>query len=189
MFGAYLAGSIDSNNDVLVDDTFFDTFGLNPDGETDTAFAIKGGVSLKPIENGELKIEGSYAFDPSVYSTIELFNNPGDTTFRFGGTDFVVNTGGALPVEWQAGAGYAQTFGKLGVAVAGVYGETFDYFGFNGTGFQNFGSGEYYKFVGNVGYEITNNFDVLGEVSYTNVDLDDASFDQTAGFIQFVRSF
>ena len=159
------------------------------DGE-DGGFALKAGLSLKDLvaTDSELKFEGSYAFDPTVYSTIDIIDT-GPVSFT-------------LPVEWQVGAGYAQAFGKLGIAVAGIYGETFDLD--TGTlttpAFQTLaGGGDYFKLVGNVGYEITNNFDVLAEISYANVDFDDAdraelflgddSVNQTAGFIQFVRSF
>ena len=67
--------------------------------------------------------------------------------------------------------------------------------GTTATTFSNRGDGEYYKLVGNVGYEITNNFDMLAEISYANIDFDgqngfvDDSLDQTAGFLRFVRSF
>ncbi|NDV86628.1 porin [Aurantimonas aggregata] len=194
----YIAGSYDENvdltqntafgfYDITEDEFLFEgAFGLIDDNED--AFAIKGGLSLKDLiaADSELKFEGSYAFDPSGYSTIGLFNDP---SINSSYTDFV----GDLPVEWQVGAGYAQAFGKLGIAVSGIYGETFEVGGgeFIGTDFvtTNLGSGEYYKLVGNVGYEITNNFDVLGEVSYTDIDFDGDSVDQTAGFIQFVRSF
>ncbi|WP_348271112.1 OmpG porin family protein [Aurantimonas sp. Leaf443] len=186
MFGAYLAGSIDSNTDDSIYGRDFGDFFLDEGDQTDTAVAVKGGVLIKPFDGAKLKVEGSYAFDPSQYSTLGLYR--GVVAPEFNGID-LTNVTGTLPVEWQAGAGYAQTFGKLGVAVSGVYGETFDYFGISNGVSTNFGSGEYYKLVGNVGYEITDNFDVLGEISYSNVDFDDAEIDQTGGFIQFVRSF
>ncbi len=157
------------------------------DGEG--AFAVKGGLSLKDLvmTDSELKIEGSYAFDPSAYSTLSVFSGP------FGAT---------LPVEWSAGAGYAQSFGKLGVAVSGLYGETFDL----STGNTAFaygpslpGNAEFYQIVGNVGYEITNNFDVLAEISYTDLEFDNSpraiatfgtdNVSETKGFLQFIRSF
>ncbi|MDY8109564.1 porin [Fulvimarina sp. 2208YS6-2-32] len=169
------------------------TFGVLTDSDAD-AFVLKGNASLKDIiaADSELKFEGSYAFDPSNYSTIGLFNNAstvGNNTDPFFGD---------VPVEWMVGAGYAQAFGKLGVAVAGVYGETFDNFTFNTVApfsLVNTGNADFYKLVGNVGYEITSNFDMLAEVSYTSLDNDgqngfrDNEFDQTAGFVQFVRSF
>lgn len=162
-------------------------------GSKDDAFVLKANASLKDLiaADSELKFEGSYAFDPSSYSTIGLFNNV--RTLGNNIDPFL----GAVATEWQVGAGYAQSFGKLGLAVSGVYGETFDNFTFAGTPAQlvNTGNADYYKLVGNVGYEITNNFDMLAEVSYTNLDRNgengfgDNSIDQTAGFVQFVRSF
>ncbi|WP_206454901.1 porin [Aurantimonas marina] len=166
--------------------------GIDPSTAGDGAFALKGGLSLKDliVADSELKVEGSYAFDPSSYSTIGLFSNA-----RTLGTQIDLLTG-TLPVEWQVGAGYKQSFGKLGVAVSGVYGETFDTYGYTtATAFTNRGNGEYYKLVGNVEYEITKNFDMLAEISYANIDFSgqngfvDNSIDQTAGFLRFVRSF
>jgi hypothetical protein len=165
--------------------------GIDPNAD-DGSFALKAGLSLTDLvaADSELKIEGSYAFDPSSYSTIGLFSNAATL-----GTQIDLLTG-TLPVEWQIGAGYAQQFGKLGVAIAGVYGETFDTYSYTtATTFSNRGDGEYYKLVGNVGYEITNNFDMLAEISYADIDFDgqngsvDNSIDQTAGFLRFARSF
>ncbi|ORE92274.1 porin [Aurantimonas sp. 22II-16-19i] len=163
--------------------------GLNVDNSGD-AFALKAGLSLKDLiaTDSELKIEGSYAFDPSSYSTIGLFT--ANTTAN----SLVLDT---VPVEWQIGAGYAQSFGKLGFAASGVYGETFEYNAAALGGNPEIGDGNYYKLVGNVGYEITKNFDMLAEVSYAKFDFNgndviadtDTSFDQVAGFLQFVRSF
>lgn len=156
----------------------------------DGAFAVKGGLSLKDLvmTDSELKIEGSYAFDPSAYSTIGVI-----------GTGPFART---LPVEWSAGAGYAQSFGKLGIAVSGIYGETFDLSVGNAPfayGASLPGNAQFYQFVGNVGYEITNNFDVLAEISYADFEFDnsaaaiaafgDDNANQTAGFLQFIRSF
>ncbi|MBB4004277.1 MAG: porin [Aurantimonas endophytica] len=196
----FLAGSYDENGfgarsfgDLIVDGSDAD--------DDDGGFALKAGASLKDLiaTDSEFKVEGSYAFDPSSYSTIGLFSGDvdgADFAFDFDGDGVIDDIDGFsfnddVPVEWQAGAGYAQAFGKLGVAVSGLYGETFDFTGFNpftGT-FDSFDGGEYYRFVGNVGYEITNNFDVLAEVSYTNIDFGGDEVDQTAGFLQFVRSF
>ncbi|EAU40456.1 outer membrane protein [Fulvimarina pelagi HTCC2506] len=167
------------------------TFGPNV---SEDAFVLKANLSLENLiaDDSELKFEGSYAFDPSTYSTIGLFStsiapvNNLNTAF------------GNVPVEWQIGAGYSQSFGKLGVAVAGVYGEVFDTFSVQTVApFDRIRTGEsdFYKLVGNVGYEITNNFDMLAEVSYTNLDIDgrngfvDNEIDQTAGFLRFQRNF
>ena len=140
---------------------------LSAAANDDGAFALKGGLSLKDLiaTDSELKIEGSYAFDPSSYSTIGLFSNVATL-----GTQNDLLTG-TLPVEWQIGAGYAQKFGKLGFAVSGAYGETFDTATYNtAANFVKYGNGSYYKLVGNVGYKITKNFDMLAEVSYANFD-------------------
>lgn len=161
----------------------YSSFGLDP-RENDGGFAVKGAVTVKPFENAQFKVEGSYAFDPSIYSTIALFSTTRNV--------FLDYTNNGVPVEWQAGAGYQQSFGKLAFAASGVFGETFDTFGpnLNGSALRNFGKGDYYKVAGNVGYAITNNFDVLGEVTYTSVDFDTGNnLDQTTGFVQFVRSF
>jgi hypothetical protein len=193
----YLAASYDEETDDIfgIDTTFYGSPigpvipGLNVN-ENGDAFALKGALSLKDLvaTDSELKIEGSYAFDPSSYSTISLFDS------NVGGGSLIVGT---IPVEWQVGAGYAQSFGKLGVAVSGVYGETFEYNAAALGGNPEIGDGSYYKLVGNVGYEITKNFDMLAEVSYANFDFDgnatigntDTGFDQVGGFLQFVRSF
>ena len=170
----------------------FSRFGVFPDN-SDGAFALKGAVTIKPFEDAQFKVEGSYAFDPSRYNTIGIFSNVATI-----GTNNTNNPANNLPVKYQVGAGYQQAFGKLGVAVSGVYGETFDIFGptvtpggqvVNASRLRSFGSGDYYKVVGNVGYSITNNFSVLGELSYANIDFNATKVDQTAGFVQFVRSF
>ncbi|KQT54216.1 hypothetical protein ASG43_00870 [Aureimonas sp. Leaf454] len=189
----------------------------------DGAFALKAGVTLKDLiaTGSQLKVEGHYAFDPTIYA--------GDT-----GGNYIVPNGGfrnqgiftsALPgnpisvvdlnstqdyllsSEWQIGAGYQQQIDKLFVAVSGVYGETFDLersiqsfipVGLPGAGTangvqtQNLGSAEYWGVAGNVGYNITSNFSVLGEVSYREVDLPQTisnDLDTTAGFIEFKRTF
>jgi len=190
----YLAGSYDEEVEFgqLTLASFTPAaFGIDPQSD-DGAFALKAGLSLTDLiaADSELKIEGSYAFDPSTYSTIGIFSTRSTLGRQ---VDSLTAT---LPVEWQIGAGYAQKFGKLGVAVSGAYGETFETYNFaTATTFSNIGEGEYYKLVGNVGYEITNNFDMLAEISYANIDFDgqngfvDNSLDQTAGFLRFVRSF
>ncbi|MCE7030504.1 porin [Jiella avicenniae] len=193
----YIAGSYDERQSGGLIDAFIPVVGgigitdIDTGGD-DGAFALKGGLSLKDLiaSDSELRIEGSYAFDPSSYSTIGLFSNAATL-----GTD-LDNVLATVPVEWQVGAGYSQAFGKLGVAVSGVYGETFDFTANPLVGPSvDVGGFSYYKLVGNVGYEITKNFDMLAEVSYTNLDRDgdngaaDNSADQTAGFLRFVRSF
>ena len=209
----YVAGSYDENglnvgtysgvDAALGGNSFFVDDVNNDDG----AFAVKGAITIKPFEDAQFKIEGSYAFDPSSYSTLGIFG----TDISVGGAQnsfYPVDTDGngindaiaaasfnnSLPVEYQIGAGYTQKFGKLSAAASGVYGETFDLidanpFAVNGFLF-NRGSADYYKIVGNVQYDLTTNFSVLGEVSYTNLSFDAGSdVDQTAGFISFQRSF
>jgi hypothetical protein len=214
--GAYLSAVYDETfnledvdnafgtNNFLVGNTFFvPGLGLQPtllqDGNND-AFALKGGVSLKDllVADSELKIEGHYAFDPTVYAVIDGITS----TASFAANNPNINnpTPGSLPIflEWAAGAGYAQGFGKLGIAVAGQYGQTFD------TTFATLvrapngqlvtgsltSEGDYYALVGNVGYAITPNFKSLAEVSYRNVDFDGlGETDQVSGFLRFQREF
>ncbi|MBO0904608.1 porin [Jiella sonneratiae] len=204
----YIAGSYDEREaGGLISNRYAVNTGLPGDffisdfdqGRNDGAFALKGGLSLKDLiaTDSELRIEGGYAFDPSSYMTIGLFN-----TSTVGTTLVGTLAGTPLPVEWQVGAGYSQSFGKLGVALSGAYGETFAIDGVTAVGpttVADLGRGKYYKIVGNVGYEITKNFDMLAEVSYANIDFDGTntavsdfsgnSVDQTAGFLRFVRSF
>ena len=131
-------------------------FGVDGFGGDDS-FVLKGGLSLKDLvaTDSVLKFEGSYAFDPSSYSTIGLFSvnraAPIVTgAFDFNGTDSVLGT---VPVEWQVGAGYKQGFGKLEAGLSGAYGETFDFFGPGGavlgTSRVAAGSADNYKLVGN----------------------------------------
>ncbi|WP_062203398.1 porin [Aureimonas sp. AU12] len=160
------------------------------------AFALKAGLSLKDLifADSTLKFEGHYAFDPTVYASI-----PGIATvasLSANDANILNPTPGALPIflEWAAGAGYAQAFGKLGVAVAGQYGETFDTAFLtrlpNGTVGYIESSADYYAGVLNVGYAITDNFATLAEVSYKNVDFEAVGqTDQVAGFLRFQRDF
>ncbi|WP_279480812.1 porin [Aureimonas sp. SK2] len=166
------------------------------DGNSD-AFALKGGVLLKDLiaPESRLKIEGHYAFDPTVYATITGLATV--NTFAANNPNILNPTPGSVPIvlEWAAGAGYAQAFGKLGVAVSGQYGETFDTrflaLAPNGRVVPVDLSGEYYALVGNVGYQITNNFATLAEVSYRNVDFGGpiGDTDQVSGFLRFQRNF
>ncbi|MBO0661392.1 porin [Jiella sp. MQZ9-1] len=188
---AYLAASYDEKQDT------FQLASANSIGVQgkDDAFALKAGVTLKDLiaTDSQFKVEGSYAFDPSVYSQISLFDGT-TVSPNIGANVYAVpSLFDTLPVKWQAGAGYAQQFGKLGVAVSGAYGQTFDIYGAN----VNLGKGKYYELVGNVGYEITKNFDMLTEIRYKNLKFDSANtallpndkLDQLSGFVQFVRSF
>jgi hypothetical protein len=180
----------------VIGGTLFSTF----DGQDadDSAFALKAGVELKDLlaAGSAFKVEGHYAFDPTQYAG----DQGGYLVSGLGRNNrFFTEDGGAfnLNSEWQIGAGYQQEFGKLFVAVSGVYGETFDIDFINvdgGTGVVTAGTadgGEYWGIAGNVGYQITSNFSVLGEVSYRDIDLPTVvgDFDQTAGFLEFKRSF
>ncbi|RIY00843.1 porin [Aureimonas flava] len=166
------------------------------DGSND-AFALKGGVLLKDLiaADSQLKIEGHYAFDPTVYSSISGLATV--NTFAANNPNILNPTPGSLPIflEWAAGAGYAQKFGKLGLALSGQYGETFDtqFLAVSplGTVVPVDLSGDYYAVVGNVGYQITNNFATLAEVSYKNVDFGGpiGDTDQFNGFLRFQRNF
>jgi len=179
-------------NTITINGVPISLVGLYPtllqDGNND-AFALKGGVLLKDLiaADSQLKIEGHYAFDPTVYAGITAINTV--TTLS---TNQLTNAGVPIILEWAAGAGYAQKFGKLGLAVAGQYGKTFDsrlVTPINGVTF--IGQGEYWAAVGNVGYAITNNFAALGEVSYKNVDFGGpvGDVDQVAGFLRLQRNF
>ncbi|WP_279477889.1 porin [Aureimonas sp. SK2] len=183
-----------SNFNFLTLTGFFPT--LLEDGNND-AFALKGGVLLKDLiaADSQLKIEGHYAFDPTVYATIDGLAKV--NTFSANNPNILNPTPGSVPIvlEWAAGAGYAQAFGKLGLAVSGQYGETFDTrfltLAPNGRVVPVDLSGEYYALVGNVGYQITNNFATLAEVSYRNVDFGGpiGDTDQVSGFLRFQRDF
>ncbi|KQT55299.1 MULTISPECIES: porin [unclassified Aureimonas] len=182
----------------------------------DGAFALKAGVTLKDLimAGGQFKVEGHYAFDPTVYAgdTGGNYIVPGGA---FRGQGIFTGAGaGALPTvvnltstqsynlvsEWQVGAGYQQQLDKLFLAVSGVYGETFDLKqsvntvtnGVSTVSTFNLGNAEYWGVAGNVGYNITSNFSVLGEVSYREVDLPSSisnDLDTTAGFVEFKRTF
>ncbi|MFD2235966.1 porin [Aureimonas populi] len=170
---------------------------LLDDGSND-AFALKAGAKFEDVfvAGSTLAFEGSYAFDPTVYATVGGLAS----TFSISeDNDTIFNPqSGAVPlfVEWSVGAGYSQAVGDFTVAVAGQYGELFEttyLTGFvPGTGALTTATagGDYYSLVGNVGYDLTNNFGVLAEVQYTDVDLSElGSFDQTTGFLRFARNF
>lgn len=165
------------------------------DGNHD-AFALKGGVLLKNLiaADSSLKIEGHYAFDPTVYASIAGLATT--STFAANNPTVLNPEPGSVPVflEYALGAGYAQKFGQIGLAVSGQFGRTFDT-GFFGTlpdgRFGTFNSrGDYYALVGNLGYQITPKFASLLEVSHRNVDFDRVGqVDQTSGFLRFQRDF
>jgi hypothetical protein len=177
---AYISGVYDEDSSfggLGVDD-----FSVND--ASDGAFALKAGVELKDLiaADSALKIEGSYAFDPTVYSTNGYLNQGRNTDYSFGQASVL-----SIPVEWQVGAGYQQKFGKFTGYVSGIYGETFD-FTFEDT---DYNGSEFWGAAVNLGYQVTTNFSVLGEVSYRDVNLPAGAddFDQTTGFIEFMRTF
>ncbi|WP_061934174.1 porin [Aureimonas sp. AU22] len=204
--GAFLSAVYDETfnledvNDLFDNDGLFTLSGNYPtlleDGNNG-AFALKGGVLLKDLiaPESQLKIEGHYAFDPTVYAVTDGLTTAG--TFAANNPNILNPVPGSVPIvlEWAAGAGYAQAFGKVGVAVSGQYGETFDtrFFVRNAAGqiLPLVSSGDYYALVGNVGYQITNNFATLAEVSYRNVDFGGpiGDTDQVSGFLRFQRNF
>ncbi|KAA0970881.1 porin [Aureimonas fodinaquatilis] len=171
---------------------------IGVDGSND-AFALKAGLLLEDllVADSQFKIEGHYAFDPTVYAEIDGVGNA--FSISSSGTGTIVNaTPGAIPLvlEWAVGAGYTQGFGKLAVGVAGQYGHTFDtafLTGFSPTAVPLYttATGDYYSLVGNVGYDLTDNLNLLAEVQYTNVDFGSAvgEIDQTKGFVRIQRNF
>ncbi|WP_152045408.1 porin [Aureimonas psammosilenae] len=168
----------------------FTGFFLDPyrDQEKDGgAFAVKANAEIKDLVylGGSLKLEGHWASDPTEYASlapggylvgIEAEGNA-STNFSFA----------SLPEEWQVGGGYQQSFGKFTGYLSGIYGKTFSINYANGVS----ESSEVWGVAGNLGYQVTSNFSVLGEVSYRNVDLKGGleDLDQTRGFLEFKRSF
>ncbi|GGD94081.1 hypothetical protein GCM10011390_11010 [Aureimonas endophytica] len=179
----------------------------------DGTFALKAGVQLDNLVAADsiLKVEGHYAFDPSQYAVVGdvfTFSNGGSNNFGRvvdPTTGLIVSTGSgfALPSEWQVGAGYQQTIGKVFAAVSGAYGQTFDlkydYYTaaptkastYNGTAVSDStGSVNYWAVEGDLGYQVTKNFSVLGGVSYVNLDIPVGdNLSQTRGFVEFKRTF
>ncbi|WP_235919328.1 porin [Aureimonas psammosilenae] len=163
-------------------------FGKDQGDNEDGAFAVKAGAEIKDLIylGGSLKIEGHYAFDPTEYASLA----PGNYLIGIqaqgtsaSGTFATVS----LPEEWQIGGGYKQSFGKLTAYLSGIYGQTFDIGYANGTE----DNANIWGVAGSLGYQVTSNFSVLGEVSYRDVDLSGGFNDlnQTRGFVEFKRSF
>ncbi|KAA0971040.1 porin [Aureimonas fodinaquatilis] len=171
---------------------------IGVDGSND-AFALKAGVLLKDllVADSQFKVEGHYAFDPTVYATIDGLGNA--FSISSAGTGTIVNaTPGAIPLvlEWSVGAGYTQQFGKVKAGIAGQIGKTFDtafLTGFLPTAVPVYttATGDYYSIVGNLGYDLTKNLNLLAEVQYTNVDFGPSvgEVDQTKGFLRIQRNF
>ncbi|WP_152047431.1 porin [Aureimonas psammosilenae] len=186
---AYVSGVYDEDNfdPNVTQPTIFNLDDYGTDQSEDGAFAIKAGAELKDLiyTGSAFKVEGHYAFDPTEYASL----SPGGYLL---GIEAEGNTNsnfsfGSLPEEYQVGAGYQQSFGKLTAYVNGIYGKTFAINYANGVsqGSEIWGAG------GSLEYAVTTNFSVLGEVTYRDVDLkgglDDLS--QTRGFLQFLREF
>lgn len=200
--GVYLSAVYDEtfNSDFFDTDNYFidGIPAVGVDGSND-AVVLKAGLKLQDllVADSTFAIEGHWASDPSVYASIDGIGNvnaidPNNPT--------ILNpTPGAVPLllEWAAGAGYSQQFGKATAAVSGQYGQTFETTFLTAidptTGLLTFstGEGDYYSFVGNLGYDLTANMNVLAEVQYTNVDFggDIGEIDQTRGFLRFQRNF
>ncbi|GGD16542.1 porin [Aureimonas glaciei] len=180
------SGSFYTTDAGLASFYFLDDYNIND--ASDGAFALKAGVELKDLlaAGSIFKVEGHYAFDPTEYASLEPGGYLGNANRL------------AIPSEWQVGAAYQQTFGKLTGTVSGVYGELFDtdlYLDSLDSGLPadvilGFDGGEYWGVAANVGYQLTSNFAVSGEVSYRDIDssgLDDT--DQTSGYVEFIRTF
>ncbi|RYE86427.1 MAG: porin [Hyphomicrobiales bacterium] len=169
-----------------LDGVAFGNITANDYDGSDSAFALKAGIQLENLfaEKSILKIEGHYAFDPTEYAVV-------DDVFR---AEIGGNTSGLrdIPSQFQIGAAYSQKFGKVTAALNGVYGQTFDLdVTYPRVAFVDLDGADYYGVGANLSYDITKNFQVLGEVNYRDVDLpagiDD--FDETQGLIQFKRTF
>ena len=143
-------------------------------------------------ESSVLKVDGHWASDPTSYAIISGFSTAGGL---IPSNPTLENpTPGSFPLvlEWSVGAGYSQKFNKLTAGVSGRYGETFDYIFVDTTSPTGFtsSSAEYWAVVGDIGYDLTKNMNVLAEVKYQNIDFGGvASSDQTSGFLRFQRNF
>ena len=163
------------------------------DGSND-AFALKAGLTLQDllVADSTLKVDGHWASDPTSYAVISGFTSAGGILPS--NATLENPTPGAFPLvlEWSVGAGYSQKFNKLTAGVSGRYGETFDY-AFVAPAVPGgfvFSSADYWAVVGDIGYDLTANMNVLAEVKYQNIDFGGvASDDQTSGFLRFQRNF
>jgi hypothetical protein len=152
----------------------------------DSAFALNAGIQLENLfaDKSVLKVEGHYAFDPTEYAVVDDL-----VRAEIGGNNSGLRD---IPSQFQVGAAYSQKFGKLTAALNGVYGQTFDLdVSYPTATFVDLDGADYYGIGGNLAYDVTKNFQVLGEVSYRDIDLpaglDD--FDETQGIVQFKRTF
>lgn len=164
--GAYIAGVYDSQPVVYPLAVV----------SSDPGYAIKAGAWIKDLglSDSTLKVEGHFAPEKTDYATL-------DTR---GFAD--------LPLKWTAGVGYDVSFGKIGLAAAGQYGQTFDDYVRVGGEPANV-----INLVGNVSYKVTTNLKVLTEVSYRDIerpalsspDVAKVTSDQLNGFLRVERSF
>jgi hypothetical protein len=205
--GAYVLGVYDedasaTNNsragfDPLDLRTIYNLTENNGDDASDGAFSVKAGLLLKDLvtEDSQLKFEGHYATDPSVYAVVSdvgRYSTRG--TNDFNQTALTSVNGGRMNLssEWQVGAGARQDFGKLFVIGNAIYGQTFDLDATSpGFDYGNVGQIDYYGLATDIGYDLTRSFTVKAELSYVDLDLpagiDD--YDQTRGFLEFRRDF
>jgi hypothetical protein len=166
-------------------------------GGGEDAFVFKGGLLLKNlvIADSEIKVEGHYATDPSVYAQVGDvggYSTADDNDFDQPAIGAVNGGGMNFSSQWQIGAALSQEFGKFFVVGNAVYGRTFDLSARSpGFDYGNVGEIDYYGLATDVGYKLTKNFTVKGELSYVDLDLpagiDD--YDQTRGFLEFRREF
>ena len=163
------------------------------DGSND-AFAIKAGLTLQDllVADSTLKVDGHWASDPTSYAVISGFTSAGGILPS--NATLENPTPGAFPLvlEWSVGAGYSQKFNRVTAGVSGRYGETFDYafIAPEVPGGFVFSSADYWAVVGDIGYDLTANMNVLAEVKYQNIDFGGvADDDQTSGFLRFQRNF
>ncbi|WP_062229000.1 porin [Aureimonas frigidaquae] len=167
--------------------------GRDVDGSND-AFALKAGLTLSDllVADSTLKVDGHWASDPTSYAIISGFTTAGGIIPS--NPDLDNPTPGSFPLvlEWSVGAGYSQKFDRVTAGVSGRYGETFDYLFIDPTapGGVTLSSAQYWAVVGDIGYDLTANMNVLAEVKYQNIDFGGvAEDDQTSGFLRFQRNF
>ena len=169
--GAYVAGVYDSDADVYY------APGLKP-ANSEEGYAVKLGAWVDDLllADSTFKVEGHYAPEKTDFATL-------DTTY---------GSRNAIPLQWTAGVGYSVKFGKLGVAVAGRYGETFD-----SVVIPDGKALGVVDLVGNVGYDITKNLNLLTEVTYQNIEQPaqgtpasaKITEDKLGGFVRLQRNF
>ncbi len=183
---------------VAPDGFFDDAIAFQPDGYdgNDDAFVLKAAVQFENVllDDSIFKVEGHYAFDPSIYAVVSTLSGSEGFGEDAGGPGQVFDPS-LLPSRFQVGAAYSQEMDRFTFILSGVYGETDDldvfYSNLPGRVFDGVGSQDYFGVGGNVVYDLAENFTITGEVTYRDIDLpagiDD--FDRTAGLLQFRRDF